>query len=172
MPSSARLTGTSILALLLVACGAQVDNTSTGTGTGGNGGGTPNGCRTSKDCEAQGLPNGECEHPEFGCTMSSCPFVGCGDDADCSANQRCFVCWNGCGVCVDACTGDADCRTGTTCDATGHCVRKPCSSDAECSPNFTCSQGSCARRSCTKDADCGDYCYQEFCVETLGVCEI
>ena len=72
--------------------------------------------------------------------------------------------------CMPGCTAASDCAVGQTC-AAHHCVPQPCSSSAECPPNFDCpanpSGNLCVRRYCMSDSDCSFPCATDAgCAET------
>jgi hypothetical protein len=125
-----------------------------------------------------------------GCGICFQPPNACGNDSDCqlidgSAPPTPMVCGPGgecaCGTggktgqCIAACTGPSDCTPDEACSYDGHCVAKPCSTDADCpSPStvdYACSGGYCAIKSCTTNADCGaHYCVNLTCYPEPGSC--
>jgi hypothetical protein len=79
------------------------------------------------------------------------------------------------GSCIPACQGASDCGADEACAATGHCVAKPCTSDADCpstsTVDYACSAGTCSIKSCKTNADCGaHYCVSGTCYPTPGMC--
>ncbi len=75
-------------------------------------------------------------------------------------------------ICILGCTADRDCVGGRICDASHHCVWKPCATSADCAANFECTGGSCSRTSCSSDADCPvGFCVQSSCYEGEGTCQ-
>ena len=89
-------------------------------------------------------------------------------------------------VCIPACHSDGECDQGETCNGAGHCVARPCVSDADCPAQFACepatggSDSACQRRRCEADSDCaGGFCVEGWifaanpgrrCYADLGAC--
>lgn len=144
-------------------------------------------CGTNKDC-SWGL---ECSPggTPAGCGICFKPENPCSTDSDCTiiddaAATKPYVCGpgSGCscgfgpsGECIPACTGPGDCSPDEACSVSGHCVPKPCATDADCpSPStvdYACSAGFCGIKSCSSDADCGGhYCVNGTCYPQPGSC--
>jgi hypothetical protein len=130
--------------------------------------GTSEACPSGQRCNATSLV---CEED-----------LGCADDADCGANERCnpglHACVPSCaqagapqvcepgerctegGLCVQ-CEADAECGPGLRCDAAGRCGVTPrCYSDRDCTVPLRCHvpSGTClpAAPPCTSDDGCAD----------------
>jgi hypothetical protein len=79
------------------------------------------------------------------------------------------------GECIPACQGPGDCGPDEACSS-GHCVAKPCTSDADCPESngylFACSSAHvCGAKACTTDADCGaQFCVNGTCNPKQGMC--
>jgi hypothetical protein len=143
--------------------------------------GTSNDCSSGFSCSPGGTPVGcgICVAPQNACnTDSDCRII---DDAAattpyvCGPPSECECGFGGkTGECIPACTGPGDCSADEACSS-GHCVPKPCSSDADCpSPStvdYACSAGVCGVKSCSSDADCGaHYCVNRTCYPLPGAC--
>jgi hypothetical protein len=145
-------------------------------------------CSSNADCTSafSCSPGGV----ETGCGICAMPQNPCSTDSDCSvigdaASSQPMVCGPGgactcpvggkTGSCIPACTTASGCGPDEACASSGHCVAKPCTSDAQCpstqTVDYACSGGVCATKSCKTDADCGaHYCVNGTCYPQAGVC--
>ena len=91
----------------------------------------------------------------FGRNVCSPP---CANDSDCGS-QLGFIYGDG---------------TGFVCGAGGHCVPKSCSAPTDCPADFDCAANLCVRRSCTTDANCAPsgVCVDGACYPGVGACEV
>jgi hypothetical protein len=144
----------------------------------------PHCCRSDQDCTVVGQ---HCVAPgEVLCGGPACPRDpqpgACNTDADCQrsggvgpaicvASPCCSYSY-----CTAGCTSDADCGDGATCGADAHCRPIPCTTTADCPPDFECPETQpdviyCTRKACQSDADCSGYCVDGECHGgKLGVC--
>jgi hypothetical protein len=106
-----------------------------------------------------------------------CPAVtaDCASDSACADDGPTWICEPvACGcfhVCVPGCTSDSSCPSWTICGADHRCVPRPCDGDGgSCPADFSCAGGHCARRPCTDDADCSGACVKGLCYDRPGVC--
>ena len=119
-------------------------------------------CDTYKECPTPAvcLPPGGF----YGCGYCPPPMSACSTDSTCTPGYVCesFQCnVDSCQSgqdCVRGCTSDADCSIGQGCGVDHHCVATPCTSDAECPPNFACDGIACQRKTCSSDTDCTGAC--------------
>lgn len=147
-------------------------------------------CSSSADC----APSDQCTPGGtiVGCGICAMPQDPCSADSDCAiidgaAPATVMVCApaSGCtcpvdgksGSCIPACQSASDCTPDQACAASGHCVAKPCTSDAECpgtpTTDFACSSGTCAIKACNTSADCGaHYCVSGTCSPEVGMCSL
>lgn len=106
----------------------------------------------------------------------------CVDDASCAAENPGSICdarpmclCSGGATCVGPCTSDSQCNRNEVCGTDGHCGPRSCV-DAACPSTFMCDgEGSvCLRRMCTSAADCAatDFCVAGQCASEVGVCEM
>ena len=72
--------------------------------------------------------------------------------------------------CIAPCIAGDPCGSGKQCDAGGHCVAQPCSQDADCPSNFSCTGGACERVTCKASSECDDYCVKGSCFAIPGNC--
>jgi hypothetical protein len=113
-----------------------------------------------------------------GCLGDGAFSQGCSTDADCTETDGPIpmICRNcggvGAGYCDMPCTATHPCPPGATCDDTGHCLSKPCSAAADCPANYVCSptENICVRKTCTTDAECSGICKSARCTEGFGSC--
>jgi hypothetical protein len=177
-----RLVCTALGFAIAVGCGSGSTN------TGGPADAGPVRCSSNADCPSllSCSPGGA----PSGCGVCVAPQYPCAGDSDCkvigdAAPPQPMVCGPGgpctCGVgaktgsCIPACQSPTDCGADETCSSTGHCVAKPCTTDAECpstsTVDFACSGGTCAVKSCKTNADCGaHYCVSGTCYPQPGMC--
>jgi hypothetical protein len=155
----------------------------------GSNGDGPRACHSNADCGSllSCSPGGQ----PSGCGVCIAPPNPCNVDSDCqvindAAATQPMVCGPGgpctCGVggktgsCIPACHVATDCAADEACGASGHCVAKPCTTDADCpstsSLDYACSAAkTCAPKSCTTDADCGaHFCVNNTCYPQPGSC--
>lgn len=145
-------------------------------------------CSSGADCSSftQCTPGGVI----IGCGICAMPQDPCSIDSDCNlidgaAPPMPMVCGPGgsctcpvggnSGSCIAACQSASDCSPDETCSPTGHCVPKPCTTDAQChstqAVDYACSAGTCAAKSCQTSADCGaHYCVSGTCYPVQGMC--
>jgi hypothetical protein len=66
----------------------------------------------------------------------------------------------------------AGCGPAQFCSADHRCVGNVCTpGDRSCVPNFECgSDGHCARKACSKDGDCTGACVKGLCYTRPGTC--
>jgi hypothetical protein len=152
-----------------------------GTSNGSSGAGGSGSCLKDGDC-AMGMA----------CSPGGAPITvggavqqpNCNVDSDCNppdagtANHICTpITCPGCalsGLCEPGCQAGS-CGTNEMCASTGHCVPKPCTTNADC-PNvgnyvYACSSSVCAGKVCSSDADCGaDFCVDGYCHTVAGQC--
>jgi hypothetical protein len=139
-------------------------------------------CRGGMECSPGGVT--------IGCGICAMPQDPCSADSDCkliddAAPATPMVCGPGgsctcpvggkSGSCIPACQSASDCGSDETCSPTGHCVAKPCTTDAQCpstsTVDYACSAGTCAVKSCQSSADCGaHYCVSGTCYPQAGMC--
>lgn len=84
--------------------------------------------------------------------LAACPstYPNCKSDENCKEHGELCVQ----GQCVE-CSGDANCKTGFTCQG-NKCIPKPeCDSDATCGKGKKCTSGKCVVHECEKDGECG-----------------
>jgi hypothetical protein len=103
-----------------------------------------NPCKSDADCVPDGGAGGDtkiCDVPPAGlcfCNLVKICIAGCRSDNDCAGGMVCDTNH----TCQKACVpGDASCPTDYTCGSAGICVRKTCTSNAECS--VACVNGAC-----------------------------
>jgi len=144
--------------------------------------GSSNDCHSGMECSPGGVT--------IGCGICAMPQNPCSADSDCkliddAAPVGPMVCGPGgsctcpvggkSGSCIPACQSASDCSSDETCSPTGHCVPKPCTTDAQCpstaAVDYACSAGTCAVKSCQTSADCGaHYCVSGTCYAQPGMC--
>ena len=75
-------------------------------------------------------------------------------------------------TCVPGCSSDSDCIETASCGADFRCHDRPC--DSACAGNYTCdpSGARCIRKKCSTDANCGapGYCIEGTCSKSVGQC--
>jgi hypothetical protein len=145
-------------------------------------------CHSNNDCSMaySCSPGGA----SVGCGICEMPQNPCSADSDCAvihdaAPPQPMVCGPGgpcvcnangkTGDCIPACKTATDCGADETCDPSGHCVTKSCSSDADCTStqtvDYACSGNLCQPKACTTDADCGaHFCVNKVCYPQPGIC--
>jgi hypothetical protein len=167
------------VSMLNIACAVD-------SGAGGDG---STNCHSNADCKVgyECSPGGA----TVGCGICVAPQYPCSIDSDCAvigdaAPAQPMVCGpgGGCtcpvggksGNCIPACKGPSDCGADEACASSGHCVVKPCTSDADCpsasNVDYACSAaGTCGVKPCKTDADCGaHYCVNSTCYPQPGMC--
>ena len=150
-------------------------------GCGGNGPGLGIGeCRESSDCnEAMGEGCVRADDPPA-CGACFTSMNPCNVDADCSGLGAGMICEPvvcACDFtdleCTPGCTGDENCREGTTCGAGSRCVPSACVTRDDCPVHFDCgTAATCERRACTRDGECdaGGTCVRGNCFDSPGMC--
>jgi hypothetical protein len=139
-------------------------------------------CTAGYECSPGGTPTGcgICEMPQYPCsTDGDCKLL---DDAMPTQPMVCAPA-GGCvcpvggktGSCIPACQGASGCSADEACAPSGHCIPKPCTTDAECPStqyvDYACTSGACAIKACTTDADCGaHFCVNGACYPQAGAC--
>jgi hypothetical protein len=176
------------VSMLAIAC--AVDSGAIDTGaldSGGRGDGSTGchsnaDCRFGAECSPGGAPTGcgACAAPQNPCnTDSDCAIIGDAAPAQpmvCGPGGPCTCPVNGkAGSCIAACQGASSCGPDEACSATGLCVAKPCTTDADCpstpTARYGCSAGTCEFKPCQTDADCsGLYCINGNCDPEQGAC--
>jgi hypothetical protein len=143
----------------------------------GGAGGIGGPCWASSDCgfgicaaPGQQVCGGICVKDPPSCTVDSdCAAI----DASWSGPSICGPLTCPCGAttgCQPGCSTDADCATGQGCGSDHHCAATACAADAACPVDFTCTSGHCARKTCTSDSDCSNACVEGGCYSTPGTC--
>ena len=112
---------------------------------------------------------------EESCAPCDAPSADCTGDSQCADDGPTWICEAiACGCfheCVPGCTSDSSCPAWTICGADHRCAPKPCGGDGGlCPADFQCAGGHCARKSCTDDADCSGACVKGLCHERPGTC--
>jgi hypothetical protein len=80
-------------------------------------------CTTSEDCPASAKTCEAIDAPADGGTGTGTLICKCSTDALCATENAGFVCSSAFEVCLNACSSNADCAAGSTCDTTsGQCV--------------------------------------------------
>ncbi|HVT10404.1 MAG TPA: hypothetical protein VHO67_23245 [Polyangia bacterium] len=81
--------------------------------------------------------------------------------------------------CVPGCSTDADCAEGESCKSTHHCGPMACGpgTAATCPTDFVCAiieatAGMCVRKSCSSDAECSGACVSGQCYHAAGNCRL
>jgi hypothetical protein len=78
-------------------------------------------------------------------------------------------------ACVAGCTSSAECLEGQSCGANHHCVPIACGSAGQtCPTDFVCSTsaGTCVRKPCTSDSQCSNACVLGSCYRSPGACRL
>jgi hypothetical protein len=169
-----------------VAAACSSGNTSNRTADGGILCSSNADCPSTMSCSPGGANGGGyagcgiCAAPQYPCsTDSDCAVIGDAAPSQpmvCGPGGPCTCAVNGkAGSCIAACTPASGCGPDEACSSTGHCVAKPCTTDADCPStqyvDYACSSGTCAIKSCTTDADCGGhYCVSGTCYPQPGIC--
>jgi hypothetical protein len=115
-----------------------------------------------------------CRPPGVSLGCGSCIAIAnpCTADSDCAADTICDVPWCGCGrkTCIPGCRSGS-CPEGQTCGDNNRCAAIACTpGDNACSPDFACDSGHCARKTCKADADCSSACLDGTCYSAPGAC--
>ena len=143
-------------------------------------------CRSQTDCGSAGWLRCYAPGQFRGCGTCRTSTNLCVTDADClpdgggtSAKQICNVapssyCYcTGVQICQPGCRVDADCPSGSGCNAQHACQKTCVGGDGTCGPNFVCgSDGFCAQTRCTADSDCSGACVNGGCYGATGTCEM
>jgi hypothetical protein len=134
-------------------------------------------CRTGSDCESfqqcfypgQSIGCGTCFPGEPTCASDAdCQ----GTDPTLICEPHPCSC-NGATECVAGCTAEDQCAPWEFCAPTHRCVADVCLQESDCPPNFVCAPADnphCVRKICSSDADCADYCVDGQCYDTPGSC--
>jgi len=159
------------------ASGGGTGSGSGGTSYPGAGGGVGSDCRSQADCGSATvtcLAPGESP----GCGICQQLKAPCTVDGDCASRGAAWICelaacsCSAAKSCVQGCTDSGGCATGQFCGADHRCAANLCTpGDRSCLPNFTCgSDGHCARKTCNTDADCSGACVEGQCYPRPGTC--
>jgi hypothetical protein len=143
----------------------------------GGAGGIGGPCWASSDCgfgicaaPGQQVCGGICLKAPPPCTVDSdCAAI----DASWSGPSICAPLTCPCGAttgCQPGCGADADCVTGQSCDSDHHCAATVCNADGACPVDFNCTSGHCTRKTCTSDSECSDACVEGVCYGMPGTC--
>jgi hypothetical protein len=127
-------------------------------------GGVISGCGARLPPENPCAVDSDCAR--IGDAAPSVPMV-CGPGGPCDCSQL-----GKSGSCIPACQTDSECGAQEACQS-GHCVVKPCTSDADCPSggDYACFSGLCSAKGCAADTDChGGYCVNGACSQQAGVC--
>jgi hypothetical protein len=144
-------------------------------------------CRSQNDCMPAISLWLQCLAPgEFaGCGSCRGSTNECSTDADCApdggsaagkqvcaaaASSYCYC--TGVLICQPGCRTNADCSSGTACNAQHACQPTCTAGDGTCGADFACSsEGFCQQKSCTTDTDCSGACVKGKCYSTPGTCQ-
>lgn len=143
-------------------------------------------CRSQSDCGSAGWLRCYAPGQFRGCGACRTSPNLCATDADClpdgggtSAKQICnfapssYCYCTGVQICQPGCRVDADCPSGSGCNAQHACQKTCVAGDVTCGPNFVCgSDGFCAQTRCTADSDCSGACVNGGCYSATGTCEM
>lgn len=132
---------------------------------------------TALYCVAPGEPRGcgICLNPANPCTSDAecVPDGGSGGDTkicDAPPADLCFC--RLVKICVAGCRSNSDCASGMACD-TQHTCQKACvAGDTSCPVDYACgSSGICVRKACTSNAECSAACVKGACYSSRGTCQ-